>query len=707
MTTRYSLFLSALLMTSLLMTLPLTNAHGDDVCMECPCGPGSCSGLESTCCFRYTSSTLATLRVSVDCSHPGHSHIIDTIGQPYDVSVSNCSGFHVLHENSCLTAMPTNLCHYVATRAISLSHNALEDFPDLQCLVKLGKLDLRHNKIKLVPHEAFRGLKYLREVYLDNNEISYIHPKTFDVDLMELNVFSVSYNRLKAIEAWPMALHYQFCHFNFSHNLVSDFSNAGHWKLNLSFSEEYGPGFVDFSYNRFVEGPPKVVKKLGIDNLAEAAKFMRWGFDFRHNPFHCDCQFYELVYWGQKLRKVLWRDYFNATCNTPAKFHGVPIVDLPLDELVCPVKKHCPPGCHCEDRPAENHVVIGCDGAGMTSLPQVMPKGHHLVLDLANNLIHRLPPWDYLSRAKKVDLRHNDLSCIEENSPRLLKNAEVVDLTHNDLSQLPATIQALETRVVRLDLHTLKCSCDLEWFPMWLAHGQGHQLKGITCTKDDGGRVLLLTATRDDLGCNRHPDVHTPYHAALIATLVVVVGVALLLVIFRYEVVLVAHRCSAAQAARRQKNHFPALLSSQRFDVFISMNGDSEEDVKWVREILLPALERHGLSSYLPLRDCLPGSVEMDEAIKRLQDSSAVLVLLSPDYLDSAPCLFQFNRAYSHMVAGGHGRLLLLKLSSVSRRAVREPYLRAMVTLRMFHSVDSEHLDKALATLASAADGGS
>lgn len=216
---------------------------------------------------------------------------------------------------------------------------------------------------------------------------------------------------------------------------------------------------------------------------------------------------------------------------------------------------------------------------------------------------------------------------------------------------------------------------------------------------------MLKSASRDDLGCNVHSEhLHTHRVVVIVASVMVVVT-ASFLVVFRYEVLVMTHRCTASRTAKRKKlERFSTLLNSPPSDVFISVNGASVSDSDWVMEVLLPALDRHGLSSYLPFRDCTPGDVELEEATKHIHDSTAVLVVLSPDYLHSAPCLSQFSQAYSHMSARKHGHLLLVKRSSVSTFAAREPRLRAMLRLRMFYTADPENLDNALATLAALRD---
>ena len=83
-----------LLAILMLMTPVVTDAHGDNVCMVCPCGRERCDGNSLRCCFLFQTQQLAKLRVSVNCSRPGHSHIVDLVGLPYGLMrhSANCTG---------------------------------------------------------------------------------------------------------------------------------------------------------------------------------------------------------------------------------------------------------------------------------------------------------------------------------------------------------------------------------------------------------------------------------------------------------------------------------------------------------------------------------------------------------------------------------------------------------------------------------------
>ncbi|KAL8609290.1 hypothetical protein ACOMHN_044048 [Nucella lapillus] len=671
-------------------------AGSDQACMECPCE--LCTTY--TCCERFTPRRLTKMYVAVNCSHPDQSRIIDPVTPvPKLVHTSStCTGLHVVHEHGCLSAFPENYCRYPDAREVSLSYNKLSDIPDLKCLALLGRLDLCHNKLTRLTRDTFKGLKHIKEIFLDHNDIGYIHPSVLD-ELTELSIFSVSYNRLLTVDGWILNLRHKFCVINISHNQVQHLSNHGHWKFNMSKKVVYGPGLVDLTYNRMEGNVLGELSQFGIVSVLQMARYIHWGFDVRHNPIRCDCNIYQAVKWGKALAKIIWRDYFNVTCVSPPEFIGIPFVHLPLSALVCNITADCPTGCFCKNQPSKKAIFIFCKDVGLQSLPGVLPEGNHLVIHMANNSLNTLPPRQYLARTKRIDLRDSGLRVIEKDTPNLLRKVKWVDLRDNELHNLPSTFQVLDPGVVRLDLHTLRCSCDLHWMTAWLQQGHSEHLEDITCTKEDGKTIMLFNATSHDL-CDKGNvfvyDTHDNYKIFIIVALSALLLVTCVLLVFRHEII-VASQVYRAQRRQRKRRQSDASMTPQQFDIFICMNVNSECDTKWVKNVLLPLLELRGLHSYLPLRDCPVGSVEMDELTKRMQDSATVLVVLSAEYVQSPACIFQFQQAYSHMLALRQGNLLVIRWGGgLSRRSVPEPRMRAMLTLSMFYTADLHHLHKAL-----------
>ncbi|KAK7465918.1 hypothetical protein BaRGS_00037528 [Batillaria attramentaria] len=664
----------------LVVILMLTLASGQDAaCTRCSCwNADDCQ--EKPCCQEPDVGELVRINVIVNCSQPDRAYIGGP-GLPSGTSGSaQCSGFHLMHTSSCLTSFPENHCSFNRTRAITVSWTFMSEFPALGCLSSLQLLDLRHNKLTSVPRDAFQGMTMVMEIRLDDNLITHIHPGAFDAHLPNLNVFSASHNLMVTHEPWILTMRHPFCKFDFSHNRIRQLTNDHNWKVDLSPDVHYGPGYVDMSHNQFRVPPWAQFGQYGIKPIPFLAKFVMWGFDLRDNPFHCDCEFYDVVVWIRRLASVMRRDYYNITCASPPRFKGMLVRALPAAELSCDVTKHCPESCSCHERPAYDDVLVDCAGRNLSELPDVMPKGR-LTLDFARNSLGSVEPRDYFERALSVNLSDNHVQSMDAEVPRLLKATKFLDLRHNVLRYLPYTLQIMSPKDVFLDLDTLHCSCDLSWFPEWTQEASSTRFAGIICTKNSGLAVSLTNATREALGCDGHGDDTSPYHLSLITVGLLVLVVAVLLVAFRHELLVLTH--TLTHRFKRRSAGQSSLNAN--YDVFLSSADTSQADNAWMCSKLLPALEGRRLRCYWPCRDCLPGTVEMEQATKRLHESATALVLLSPDYINNAGCLFQFHQAYNQMVANGQGRLVLVRLEPrVSSCSIHDPKLRAMVRLRLF-----------------------
>ncbi|KAK7506049.1 hypothetical protein BaRGS_00002771 [Batillaria attramentaria] len=688
------------------------------ICTRCLCSDESyCQKHE--CCHGFDTSLLIPLALTVNCSQPDSPYIEDpglqtaTTTDTSGGAPSQCTGFSITntHFDSCLTALPSpdDLCNFTDTRAIILTGTSLSEFPDLSCLSRLGLLNLRQNRLEYIPRDAFTGLTMLEEVWLDYNVITHIHPNAFDVSLPNLNKFSITHNRLHAIELWPLTLHHPFCKFDFSYNLITEVTNNRNWTIDPALN--YGPGWVDLSHNQLFHSPAKFLKRYGLLNpLILWAKFLHWGFDLRNNPFHCDCGFYEIVVWLGKLKTVMWRDYFNITCTSPPVFNGVSVMDLPAERLTCDVTTNCPKAgswvrqdvrdrkilstnfvlfenvfdtlftfvqdCTCTERPHHKDTLVDCAGLGLSDLPDVVPDGN-LTLMFANNSLVRVFPRRYLKRALTVDLSNNRIETISRKVPKLLRKAHLLNLRNNTLRHLPYTLQAMSPDAVLLDPTTLTCACDLTWVSEWIQHSSAPHYTHFACTTRDGRLIPLLNATQHDLGCPSREREASAYKLSL--SLVLLHNFTGR---FKREGI-----CRESASSKSTDAH------PHRYDVFLSTASDSDSDTTWVTENLLPIFRRSAVTCYWPVRDCLPGSVEMEEVTKCLQDSASVLVLLSPGYVAKPACLFQFSQAYSRMMVHGQGHLMILDLGTVSRKCIPDPRLRAMLTLRMCYDASrTDHL---------------
>ncbi|KAK7474933.1 hypothetical protein BaRGS_00033820 [Batillaria attramentaria] len=411
-----------------LAILQVVEGHGGGDCKRwCGyCDHGGCAWIvRKACCGHFDPSLLFPLRVDVNCSQPNRSRIIPPDNYSDTGESQQCSGFSLVHQHGCLTAMPESYCSYNTTRAIILRWNSLSEFPALSCLEKLGGLDLRNNELTSVPRDAFVGLTMLDEVRLDFNKITHIHPNAFDVPLPKLNRFSVSHNLLVSVEPWPLTVPHVFCYFGLSHNRISRLTNERHWTFNISV--EAGPGWVDLRYNQFVEPPTAQLSQFRMSLSELGGEVLLWGINVRRNPYHCDCKAYGFARLLRFIYSFTPHNNLLGTCASPPKFKGMYVKDLPQDELTCNVTTNCPQGCACQERPVREDILVDCVDRDLTELPENMPDGK-LTLLLANNSIGRTSARGYFRRVVRVDLSENSLEVFDESTPRLLKNAERVDL---------------------------------------------------------------------------------------------------------------------------------------------------------------------------------------------------------------------------------------------------------------------------------------
>jgi tetratricopeptide (TPR) repeat protein len=82
----------------------------------------------------------------------------------------------------------------------------------------------------------------------------------------------------------------------------------------------------------------------------------------------------------------------------------------------------------------------------------------------------------------------------------------------------------------------------------------------------------------------------------------------------------------------------PANDSNEAYDVFISY---SSKDRAWVRNELLPRLETSGLRVCIDFRDFEPGAPSVKEMKRGVETSRKTLLVLTPDYLESAWAEFE------------------------------------------------------------------
>ncbi|CAG0886331.1 unnamed protein product [Darwinula stevensoni] len=108
-----------------------------------------------------------------------------------------------LSQNNIWEVPPRIFCQLKYLKFLNLSGNRIQEivelsFRDEPCAPELLTLDLSHNDIVVLPSHGFRSLGQLRELHLENNELSMVADHALD-GLLNLHVLNISNNKLVAL----------------------------------------------------------------------------------------------------------------------------------------------------------------------------------------------------------------------------------------------------------------------------------------------------------------------------------------------------------------------------------------------------------------------------------------------------------------------------------------------------------------------------
>uniref|UniRef100_A0A669EG50 Slit homolog 3 (Drosophila) n=1 Tax=Oreochromis niloticus TaxID=8128 RepID=A0A669EG50_ORENI len=336
-------------------------------------------------------------------------------------------------------------------------------FQDLRLL---ERLDLSENQIQAVPRKAFRGITGVKNLQLDSNHISCIEDGAFRA-LRDLEILTLNNNNITLI---PLS-----------------------------------------SFNHM---PKLRTLRLHSNNL------------------HCDCQLSWLSDWLRARRGLAPF----TQCMAPAHMRGLNVPDVQKKDFVCN-EKHlsfhfspfpsltvtvCPPSCSC------NNNIVDCRRKGLTEIPVNLPEGI-VEIDLSKNQISDIAA-DAFSGLPNVNgslhfrlLNANKINCLRVNAFQDLQNLNLLSLYDNKLQTISkglfTPLRSIKT--LHLAQNPFMCDCHLKWLadylfdnpietsgarcshPRRLANKRISQVKGkkFRCTGQEDYRSRLSGECFQDLVC--------------------------------------------------------------------------------------------------------------------------------------------------------------------------------------------------------------
>ncbi|KAM7367395.1 hypothetical protein PAMP_015300 [Pampus punctatissimus] len=313
-------------------------------------------------------------------------------------------------------------------KVLMLQNNQLRSVPAeaFNNLHNLQSLRLDANHISIVPIGCFSGLRSLRHLWLDDNSLTEVPVEALS-ELPALQAMTLALNHISHIpdHAFSKLGRLVVLHLN-NNRIVSMGTNCFHGLHSLE--------TLDLNYNSLIEFPTAIrslshLKELGfhsnnIQSIPEHA--------FTGNPSLITIFFYD-----NPIQSVGRSAFQNLPELRTLSLNGA--ADLTEFPDLMGTKS------------LESLTITG---ARITSLPGAVCEQlpNLQLLDLSYNQIQTLPSFSGCESIQKIDLHHNEIEELEENTFHGLMSLRSLDLSWNRLSTVkPNSFSALPA-LIKLDL---------------------------------------------------------------------------------------------------------------------------------------------------------------------------------------------------------------------------------------------------------------
>ncbi|XP_046337424.2 toll-like receptor 4, partial [Haliotis rufescens] len=295
---------------------------------------------------------------------------------------------------------------------------------------------------------------------------------------------------------------------------------------------------------------------------------------------------------------------------------------------------------------------------------------HHVKqFDISDNVITFLPRNIFrgLKSVKILNIRSNFLRRFEAQL-KTMPFLHYLDLSKNKLQRLSKdTIRELDMLpnvTVNLRGNPIQCSCQALDFLRWMNANQNKfsELSEMACEYDNGSSISM---TKLHQIVEELTSECSPANAALgIVTASSCVCIVLIIcVALGYR-----HRWSIRYMyyiGRRRfwRQHPVEEVLQYQYDVFVSY---AESDRHVVIQEMIPELEtKAGLRMCIHHRDFLPGEAIASNIVNAIDNSRKTLIVLSPAFLKSDWCVFEYHIALQSRVNRRQDNLLILMYEHV------------------------------------------
>jgi len=546
--------------------------------------------------------------------------------------------------NTPLTHVPRSICRLTTLTQLHLHNNQLIRLPD-NCFTNLTALVVlaaSRNYITELQDGLFDGLRHLERLELSYNRILSIGLRVFNDSalLTSLKDVDLSFNRIQTLEPWLMHIglngqRVSKAPINLGSNNISSFTNMMGWKakcgtraVHVKLSLDHNPikHLSDILHGWNISLTTWLCLMPQINNAS--SYFNLYGI-----KLDCNCVDYDIF---RLLLATHTTVLSGVLCNTPASLFTRQVATVPLNQFVCEVTDHCPPGCRCVHRPANATLHVYCSNANITILPSELPelpKSYtKYKLDFSNNrLLHHLEHRDYFVNTSILDVTNCNLESIDFEMWNDLINMAQVILDGNQMQSLPpsvATVSLVNTHL-ELSRNPWKCACDASWMPNWLKSVRNRIInpQSVICSSP------TRLAKRNIIGISEEEFCADPTSEAVKRAMIISMSIVAGVVFILMSVSIIVFRLRVKLYSRWKFHPFDrdeCPGEDMHYDLFLSCSSsDNLPHGNGIRE----QLERRGYRVCYPPRDFLAGGAIQENIYNAIVCSKRVVCLLTAQFL--------------------------------------------------------------------------
>ena len=329
-----------------------------------------------------------------------------------------------------------------------------------------------------------------------------------------------------------------------------------------------------------------------------------------------------------------------------------------------------------DDYPNLRELYVGGNQVTFSNGRQLFADNPYLKnLSISRCGIRTIPQHEivYLKHLKVLELDMNQMSDFVLDL-RKLSDLRCLNLSRNRISSLLENVTAMlseleKTQDVVLDLtgNPLSCGCNDFHFIEWLktTNVTLYQHQSLRCNHPTLGSVSVKNVHITDLHHICVPSYASVIAGSVSATLAIVLFIVGIFMIRQKKWAIRYYVHAAKESFRKRfRNGYESLDDNYMYDAFVVY---SAQDRFWVHDDLMKRLEnQYNMHLCIHYRNFIPGRDIEDTIIEALKSSRKAIVVLSPSFLQSNWCHFEFKMARQIDIEENRDMVILVILKSIS-----------------------------------------